>query len=71
MTTRARPAGILYRIAKDEIEDAVKETGELDNLLIEEHGRGIPSIVPRVNNRCRQTHIPDIWFIFTIRPWEM
>lgn len=37
----ARHREPLYEIAKDEITTLAEETGELANLLIEEHGRGI------------------------------
>jgi len=38
---RARQREPLYEIAKDEIDTLAEETGELANLLTEEHGRGI------------------------------
>jgi DNA-binding IclR family transcriptional regulator len=38
---QARHGQLLYRIAKDEIAKLAEETGELANILIEEHGRGI------------------------------
>jgi len=37
----ARHKERIYEIAKDEVTDLAEETGELANLLVEEHGKGI------------------------------
>jgi DNA-binding IclR family transcriptional regulator len=39
--TYARNKTEVYSIAKPELDDLVEETGELVNLLVEEHGRGV------------------------------
>lgn len=39
--THARHRRELYEVAHDEVTDLANETGELANLMVEEHGRGI------------------------------